>query len=278
MNSIKQTMVYARKFYRTQKNDVVKALIMGVVIATLVAWITGADMFTTYESTKSGFFSIVSACIWIGIFNSIQLVCREKDNIVKDELTKGIRASSYMAAHFVFQLFVCLIQSVIILAVCMIMIDFPKTGVVFPHSFAEYFITIFLLLYSSDALALVISSYASTPVVAMTVMPFVLIIQLLMSGVLFDLSGFAEWIAVFTVSKWGMEAMGSIGNLNSADLPSSVAQKFPELMFPQREAESIYSATAGHLGKVWLILLLFIVVSYALSSILLKVTASAVSK
>ena len=273
-----QIWVYARKFYRTQQRDSVIAIALGVAIASVVVWITGDDMFKTYEDTKFGFFSIVSACIWIGIFNSIQLVCREKNDIVKDELDKGLYASSYIAAHFVFQTALCLIQSIIILIICWIKIDFPHDGVIFSHSFLDYFVTIFLIIFASDALALVISSAVSTPVVAMTIMPLVLIIQLVLSGVLFDLSSAANIIASLTISKWGMAAMGSTANLNSHDLPSTINDKFPDYQFPFREFEGIYKSTSKHLLIVWMILLLFIIASYGLSVGALKYTTRKMAK
>lgn len=269
---LQQALIYTRKFYRTQKKDSLIAILIGIVIAALVVWVTGDDMFTTYESTKSGFFSIVSACIWIGIFNSIQLICREKKDIVKDELDKGLHASSYMGAHFLFQAGICLIQSIIILVICWIKIDFPEDGVMLFHSAAEYLITIFLLIYSADALALIISAVVPNPVVAMTVMPLILILQLVMSGVLFELSDAADVVANITISKWGMAAMGTIGNLNNPYLLSKVSLAYPQFAFPQRAAEEAYEFAAGHLANVWLVLLAFAVVSFILSVIGLKLT------
>lgn len=51
----------------------------------------------------------------------------------------------------------------------------------------------------------------------MVAAPFILIIQLLFSGILFKLEGFGEWISYVTVSRWTVEALGSTVNLN--DLP-----------------------------------------------------------
>lgn len=278
MRGFTQIWVYARKFYRTQQRDSLISILMGIVIAGVVVWITGDDMFTTYESTKSGFFSIVSACIWIGIFNAIQLICREKNEIVKDELDKGLYASSYIAAHFSFQWLLCFLQSIIIMLICWSNIDFPKEGVIFSRSFFDYFVTVFLIIYAADALALIISAAVSTPVMAMTVMPLVLILQLVMSGVLFTLSGAANRIASLTISKWGMAAMGSIGNLNSHDLPSKIAVAYPDFQFPYRENEGIYQSTPKHLWIVWLILLSFILGSYVLSVIALTYTTRKMTK
>ena len=112
----------------------------------------------------------------------------------------------------------------------------------------------------------------------MTIMPLVLIIQLVLSGVLFDLSDAANKIASLTISKWGMAAMGSIANLNSHDLPSTIEDKFPDFHFPFREFEGIYKSTSEHLWIVWLILFLFVAVSYVLSVFALQYTTRKISK
>lgn len=68
MFSMKQTAVYFKKIARIAiREKAWKFVVFAVIIAALVASVVGENMFTTYESTKSGFFTIVSACIWIGI-------------------------------------------------------------------------------------------------------------------------------------------------------------------------------------------------------------------
>ena len=46
----------------------------------------------------------------------------------------------------------------------------------------------------------------------MTIMPFVLIIQLVMSGAVFDLKGITEKISYLTLSKWGLDGICAIAN------------------------------------------------------------------
>ena len=72
-SAIRQIPVYVKMNYQlfiNQKNW--KFILIAAVISFLVCSVVGKDMFSTYEATKSGFFSIISASIWVGIFNSIQ--------------------------------------------------------------------------------------------------------------------------------------------------------------------------------------------------------------
>ena len=266
---IMQTIVYFKKTIRIAfKEKFWKFLIFSAIISLIVALVVGEKMFDTYESTKSGFFSIASACIWIGIFNSIQSICKEHD-IIHAESRSGTMISSYITAHVLWQMVLCLVQSAIMLAICTLTVNFNSNGVVLGSAFAEYFVTIFLLTFCADVMGIMISSIAGNPTTAMTIMPFVLIIQLIMSGVLFDLSGFSERISYITFSKWGMNAFGSIADLNSTDLPLKLSAVFPQVV--KLETESCYDRTAANLLGAWAWCLGLGTLCYAASIISLKI-------
>lgn len=248
MFSVKQTSVYFKKISRIAiREKAWKFVVFAVIIAALVASIVGDDMFTTYESTKSGFFTIASACIWIGIFNSIQSVCKEHE-IIRSEYRQGMKLTSYVFANVSWQFLLCLMQSCVIFAVCMIFIDFNTEGII-TSAYIEYFITIFLLTFGSSIMGIMLSSIAGNPTTAMTIMPFVLILQLIMSGVLFELEGASEKVAYITFSKWGMSAFGSIADLNNAKYPMKISAVYP--MVERLEPEACYDCVAGNLYTAW---------------------------
>lgn len=227
----KQTTVYFKKVSRISVRE--KAwiyLAFAVIISLIVNLVTASDMFEDLDSTKSGFFTMASACIWIGVFNSIQSICKEH-NIIRSEYRQGTKLSSYVCAHILWQAVLCFVQSFVIFTVCLLFGFFGEKlgkGIII-NPLIEYFITIFLLTFGASVLGLMVSSLSGTPTTAMKIMPFVLIIQLIMSGVLFELSGIAESIAVITFSKWGMSAFGSIGNINKLDpkIASELSEKIP---------------------------------------------------
>ncbi|MBR6785665.1 MAG: ABC transporter permease [Clostridia bacterium] len=222
MNSVsyaKQTKVYFGKISRIAiREKVWKFILFAAVIATIVAAVTGENMFETFEQTKSGFFTLASACIWLGIFNSIQSICKEHD-IIRSEYRQGMNLSSYITANVMWQAVLCLVQTVLMFLICLIFGFFercPMDGVFLP-ALMEYFVTMYLLTFGSAVLGIMVSSISGNPTTAMTIMPFVLIIQLIMSGVLFELKGVADVFANVTYSKWGMSAFGATGNINILD-------------------------------------------------------------
>ena len=264
-----QTSIYFKKIRRiATKEKFWKFIVFALIISVIVAAVVGNDMFTTYESTKSGFFTIASAGIWIGIFNSIQNICKEHD-IIRAEYRSGMKISSYITANVLWQFVICLIQSIIMITICSIFIDFNDKGLIFGSAILEYFITIFLITFGADILGIMISSISGTPTTAMTIMPFVLILQLIMSGVLFDMSGWSEKISYITFSKWGMSALGSIADLNSNEFPLKLSEVFPQVV--KFETESCYDHSASNLLTGWLWCIGISAFCYIISMLSLKI-------
>ena len=188
-----QIGLYLGKFLRifVYQNDW-KVLPMAAVISALVVFVVGQNLFVTQEGTATGTFALVCVCIWIGFFNSIQIVCRERD-VIKHEHRSGLHMSSYLLAQIVLQLLICILQTGIILLVC---------GYAGVH-------------FSSDMMALMISCLVHNTTTAMTLMPFLLIFQLIFSGAYFELPRAAMTITFFSISKWGVIGLCSIGQYNS---------------------------------------------------------------
>jgi len=212
---IAQIGIYFKKFLRmfVYQNDW-KVLPIGAIIAAVVTFVIGSNMFVTQEGTNIGTFALVCVCIWNGFFNSIQVVCRERE-IVKREHRAGMHISSYIAAHMIYQLILCLLQTIVTILILIIAgVHLPAQGVITPWGILDAGITILITTYAADMMALMVSCIVKTTTTAMAVMPFLLIFQLVFSGGFFELSGFADKIKYATISHWGMDSLCSIGRYN----------------------------------------------------------------
>ena len=258
------------------------------MISIILAAVAGPNMFVIKEDTRVGAFAMVSACIWIGIFNSIQSVCKER-GIIKREHRSGLYISAYMMAHMIYQAVICLAQTVIMFVIYDFWMDFPEKGLMTGSFRIDLFITFFLLTYASAALGLAVSSVVHSPTTAMTIMPFILIVQLIFSGAIFWLEGPMDKLSDVTISKWGMRAVCTDANINS--MPSSmlsdqlyifrqyepvakVLDLIPEEMIMEYSSrvtyESIYEYNRDNVKKEWQILGSFIVLYYGISVVSLQ--------
>ena len=245
-----------------------KSFIFAAVIGFAVMAVVSKGMFDTYNDTQSGFFTLMSACIWIGIFNTIQSICKEHE-IIHADTRSGMMVSAYVIALVMWQVIVCLCEALILFLISNIFVNFNKDPLVFGSTSIEYFITIFLLLLGSACLGLMMSGIAENGTMAMVMMPFVLIVQLILCGVLFELKGAANVVSYITYSKWGMSAFGSVADLNGPHLPLVLpdGRVMPDLPKPILDT---YSHTASTLLTAWIAILIITVVNVAGTIIALK--------
>lgn len=295
----RQIPIYLFKFFRMFiYMDEWKIIPMAGLIAALVSFAIGKDLFVNMEGTLKGSLALTCVCIWNGFFNSIQTVCRERQ-IIKREHRAGMRISSYITAQMIYQAFLCLIQAIVTLIVCVISgIKMPIAGLVTPFFYTDILLTFFFITYSADAMSLFISCLAKNTTIAMTVMPFVLIFELLFSGGVFALEGVSNNLSFLTIAKYGLCAVCAIGGYNSLPMTSIWKQVVklqdyeyeglhPVKMFIEeleregkveefclKTAESnfniVYESTNRNVVGCWVVLLLFALFFAFLSILVLR--------
>lgn len=262
-----------------ERRTLLFSLLFPVLAAAVTVWVAGKNMFDSMEPTRSACFVLVCAAIWCGLFNSIQVVVKERENIKRDYVSGALRIECYVISRSVLQLLLCFVQS-LILVIAIPGVSWqhgnplPRNGLIFPEPLIDFFISLFLVMYASDVMGMLISSIVKKQELASQLAPYILIVQLLFSGVLFKMEGAAEIISALMISRWGMEALGSISDLN--DLPLKVVmecgkseRQFLEQLI-DRDKESAFAADGEHLITVWLIMLAFVAVQLIAANFCLR--------
>lgn len=128
--------------------------------------------------------------------------------------------------------------------------------------------TFTLTIFCADALGILVSCIVKNENAAMTVMPFILIIQLVMAGMMFPLPENAEPVKYLTITKWGEDAICSSADLN--ELPNADTRRklkeaaasgekvgsWKDLGLTQ-EYDMAYDASVQHLMQIWLVLIFY---------------------
>ena len=211
---IGQFFIYLNKQFRlfVLQSDW-KVLPMAAIIAAMVSIAVGRGLFVSMEGTFQGTFALTCVCIWNGFFNSIQSICKERA-IIKREHRAGMHITSYVCAHLVYQFILCILQVAITITVLGVTgVKYPETGVLFGF-IPEMFISMLLITYAADVCALMVSSIVKTSTAAMTVMPFILIIQLVLSGFIALPEALSDATNLM-LSKWGVMSLCVISDYNS---------------------------------------------------------------
>ena len=242
-----QVIIYLGKLFRICIHEHSwKVLPMAAVVAFIVASVC-ENVFVNMEGTEVGALAFACVCIWNGFFNSIQSICKERP-IIKREHRAGMHISSYMIANMIYQAVLCFLQTIIQIYIYRLCgIKYPTYGLITGSFVIDFGITLFLISYSADMLALMVSCIVKSTTVAMTVVPFLLIIQLIFSGVAFQLNGVTDQISQATISRWGIRTICTVADHNS--MPSVTLQAaFNKLTaIPEVKAVAKYIYTS----EVW---------------------------
>ncbi len=257
------TMRYAELIWN-DKQRLLLLLAQPFLVALLLNVVSGKQIFKQYEQTKSIMFALACSGIWIGMFNTIQEICKERV-ILKREYMGNLRLSMYIISKYVVQFAICLVQGAILSAVFLLLCENSlKKGLFLEQAEIEVFITMFITILASASIGLIISALVKNADRAMAVAPFILIVQLLFSGILFTLKGVSKKISVLTISRWSVESLGNIARLNKLPLKMQAQYNIPH------KAESIFKHTQGHLTRTWLIMLGMTVVCAVISTLVLR--------
>ena len=265
VSSFKQCLVLIARYFELIWNDKQRLLLLfiqPIAIAFLLAVVAVDDTFITYEDTRSIMFALSCSGIWIGLFNTIQEVCKERP-ILEREYMGNLRLWGYIVSKYVVQGVICFLQATLLVAIFLrLMKHSAEAGLYFAKPGMEIWITMILTIFASASMGLIVSSLMKNGDRAMAVAPFVLIIQLLFSGVLFTLDGMAEHVSKITVSRWAMECLGNITNLN----------KLTSRLSPGgvHEVEDYYVRTTTHLAHTWEVLILVAVLCGIISIVVLR--------
>lgn len=165
-------------------------------------------------------FSFACAAFWIGIFNSIQELSKERVIYEREHFT-GIKPFPYVMSKFVVISLLCIIQTAIMVSLFIyftnttatmdgnmasataLELSIKTSGIVFTDSglWLELYITTLLTLLCAMCLGLAISSAVSNDM-ALVICPLCLLPQILFSGVACTLSGFTDTISKFITCRW----------------------------------------------------------------------------
>ena len=219
-----------------------KVLPMAALIAGLLSMVIRKHFFQSFEGTLMSSFAMVMVCIWNGFFNSIQVICRERD-VIKREHRSGMHISSYIFSHMMYQALLCIAQvGVTVYVSTVIGVQYPAKGVVTPFFLLDFAISLFMITYASDMLSLWISALAHTTTTAMTIMPFVLIFQLVFSGAMITLPTWAEPLTNFTISNPGLKTVAALADTNNKPYAS-----IPNMIVKMRDSEISETVTVGQI-------------------------------
>ncbi len=186
-----------------------KSIIFTLFSVLLCINFISEGVFKNAEDTRILFLMIVSLCIWSGIFNSISDISKMKD-ILSDDFERGISVFGFILAESFIQLLLCFIETIIVSVAIFFNYEFPDVQMIIDIKNIDYFVTVFLIFVAADFMGIMFSAMSvfvssNNPFsFTMTIIPLLLLVQLLLSNVLVELKGsIALFVSHFSICKWG---------------------------------------------------------------------------
>ena len=215
-------------------------LMQAPVIALLLLMVAHKDdLVSKVGPAQRVVFMIACVAVWFGIINSVREITKET-SIYKRERMVNLGMVPYVLSKVIVLFLLCLVQSFALLLILGLKVDFPTEGVLMSGTLEMYTTTV-LTTVAGLALGLCISALVSNEDKAMSVVPIILIPQIIFAGMVFKLEGTGKVMSWLTLSRWALEALGATVDLNAlkARAPGPVELNFA------------YDHTANYLLSRW---------------------------
>lgn len=262
----KQLFILIKRYIKLISNDFQQLLILfaqAPIISVLLAKVASSDLYTTYSDTKSILFSLACASIWLGLLNSVQEICKEKVILQKEHMA-DLKLSAYILSKLIVQGLLAFLQSLLLVFIFQQIVGSSQYSILI-SPFWDMQIICFLSILSSAAMGLFISAMVKNTNIAMTILPLILVPNLLFSGMLFKLKNFGDFVSNFILCRWTVEGLGTTANLNALTHVEQIINP----MFVV-EPEEYFTFTVEHMQHVILIILLMIFVLLVGSYLVLR--------
>ncbi|MGA1474882.1 MAG: ATP-binding cassette domain-containing protein [Prochlorothrix sp.] len=195
-------------------------------------------------------FIFTCLAIWVGLSSAVQAIVKEI-SIYRRERLVNMGILPYLGSKLVTHGAIVVLQTLLITVTALLAFEPPAAGLIsWPIGLA---FTTFLTLMTNISLALMISSWVENEDQANSILPPIMLMQIILSGVLFKLEGLGNILSGFTMSRWATNAYAAIVNLN-AMVPEPVILPDGTEMEAIFETSPMYEATWGNLGLCWLML------------------------
>lgn len=261
---MKRMKIFMRRSNELSRKDILITLFTSVVVFSLVAYATRKNVFSIFEATKSNIFSMIMAAVWVGLCATISTWSSEEYHIMPQIKNNLLPVGSYIAGHLCIQLGLSAMQALIGTVIYEAFFDYANTGIVFPHVNIEVWLTLFLVIFASATLGLFVGLLISNIKSAMTVLPLVLIAQLLFSKGIFELENEIERVSNFVVARYGIAALGSIFDINQ--YPIAIKVKYPQV---EQVINDLFQMNTEYILECWIGLVILAFVPIVAAYILL---------
>jgi ABC transport system ATP-binding/permease protein len=245
-SSWRQLAILCRRYLElllADRKNLTLLLLQAPIIGLLLVLVSHPEAFVASRiEAKKLIFMLALTGVWFGVINSAREICKESA-VLRRERLAGLRAGPYLLSKLIVLTLLVLVQTALLLGALIARVHLPAHGLVLPIAL-ELYITVALCGIAGIALGLALSAIAATPDKAMSLIPFVLVPQVLFAGVMFVLKGVTSAIGWLVSARAGVDALSASVDLNT--LPSIIPLPYePQYAHDSKIMLTAWVALAG---------------------------------
>lgn len=214
----RQFLILTRRYAALVRRDRVNVLVLllqAPIIGLILALVAGEKIFADNKSPANAqqvLFIMSIAAVWLGTSNAARELTKETPIYLRERLV-NLRVLPYVLSKVAVLTVLCLLQSVMLAGVVMLRSGVPPTGAILPPAL-ELIVAVWLTTMGGLGMGLLVSALASNVDKAGSIVPIILVPQIILAGVIFDLSGPSQALSYVTVSKWSIDTLGTSADTN----------------------------------------------------------------
>ena len=239
---VRQLAVLCRRYLEllaADRRNLALLLLQAPVIGVLLVLVSRSDgLVSNRIEAKKLIFMLATTGVWFGVINAAREICKELSVLRREQLA-GLRVGPYLGSKVLVLFALVLVQSALLFGVVALGAEMPPHGVILPAAL-EIYLTIALSGLAGIALGLAVSAIASTPDKATSLIPIVLVPQVLFAGIMFALTGVPDAISRLVSARAAVDAMSATVDTNSLSVPLLALPSEPQ-----------YAHTAAVLLQAW---------------------------
>lgn len=183
-----------------------------IMMGFLICLATEKDCLLNPVTASMIFVAFTLAAVWLGLFNTIQEIVKEKD-MLKKEYMSGLKFTSYMVSKIIIFSVLCLYQSITCVSIVYFHLNPRPDTVLVTNTLVDLIINFFLVSFSTSMIGIFISSFVKDTKTTLILSPLYMMIQMLFSGMFIPFIELTKNISYFVIARWGYENFGTISNL-----------------------------------------------------------------
>lgn len=214
----RQFRILTRRYAELLRRDRVNLLVLilqAPIIGLILALVAGDNIFAdgrTPGEAQKVLFMLAIAAVWLGTSNAAREITKENPIYLRERLV-NLRVFPYVMSKVAVLTVLCIIQSILLTGIVILRTGAPPAGALVP-SFIELIIGVWLTTMAGLAMGLMISALASNTDKATSIVPIILVPQIILAGLIFPLTGPGQALSYVTVSRWSIDSLGTTSDLN----------------------------------------------------------------